>query len=56
MHSPEAPFRVLLPQKMFDEAQDREHFKKLLAAYMKHYPHYVVKRIENHFAICERMD
>lgn len=51
-----APYRVLLPQKLFEESTDREHFKTLLADYMRHYPHYVVKRIENHFAICERRD
>jgi len=51
-----APYRVFLPPKMFEEARDREHFKQLLAEYMKHYPNYIVKRIEKGFALCERRD
>jgi hypothetical protein len=51
-----APYRVFLNPKIFEDARDREHFKKLLAAYMKNYPHYVVKGIKDGFAICEKCD
>jgi hypothetical protein len=50
------PFRVLLPSKMFEESRDKEHFKQLLAAYMKSYPNYTVKAVKEQMAICERND
>lgn len=49
--------KVLLPKRMFDEAYDKEHFKLMLDEYMKTcYPNYIVKKIENGFALCERKD
>jgi len=52
-----APYKVLLPKWIWEEATSKEHFKQLLAAYMKtSYPHYIVKRIEKGFAICERRE
>jgi hypothetical protein len=41
--------------RIWEEAEDKEHFKKLLAEYMRRYPHYIVKGIENGFAICEKI-
>jgi hypothetical protein len=49
-----APYRVLLPQRIFEEAQDKEHLKRLILEYMKHYPNYVVKSVKDGFAICIR--
>lgn len=46
--------KVLLPSWIFEKAKDKEEFKILLADYMKSYPNYVVKGVENNFAICER--
>lgn len=51
----DAPYPVLLPKWVFD-ARDKEEFKRNLAAYMKHYPHYIVRGIEDRFALCERRD
>lgn len=49
--------KVLLPAWMFEQAKDKEEFKKLLAQYMKTcYPNYIVKRIDRPFALCERND
>jgi hypothetical protein len=53
----QVPFRVLLPERFWKEARDRDHFKQLLADYMRiGYPNYVVKSIKEGFAICERRE
>jgi hypothetical protein len=51
-----APYRVLLPERIWKEAQNKEHFKQLLTDYMRSYPDYIVKAIEGRMAVCERMD
>jgi hypothetical protein len=48
--------KVLLPQWIWKEATDKDHLKKLVLQYMQRYPNYIVKRIENGFAVCERRD
>lgn len=48
------PYRVLLPERLFKEARDKEHLKMLVLQYMRHYPNYVVKSVKNGFAICDR--
>jgi hypothetical protein len=48
------PYKVLLPERLWVEARDKEHFKQLLAAYMRRYPHYIVKAVDNRMAVCER--
>jgi hypothetical protein len=45
--------KVLLPAWIFEQAQDKEHLKKLVLNYMKRYPEYTVKRVNNQFAECE---
>ncbi|WP_203554977.1 hypothetical protein [Bacillus sp. B15-48] len=45
---------VLLPRWVFDQAEDKEHLKKLVLHYMQRYPDYVVKKIKNGMAVCER--
>ena len=47
---------VLLPAWIFKQATDKDHLKKLVLQYMQRYPNYIVKRIENGFAVCERRD
>lgn len=49
-----APYRVLLPSWIWEQAQDKEHFKQLLAAYMRRYPHYIVKAVDRCMAVCEK--
>jgi hypothetical protein len=49
-----APYRVLLPEWIWEQARDKEHFKQLLAAYMRRYPHYIVKAVDDRMAVCER--
>jgi hypothetical protein len=48
------PYRVLLPERIWEQARDKDHFKQLLAAYMKNYPHYIVKAVDGRMAVCER--
>jgi hypothetical protein len=50
------PYRVLLPERIWEQAQDKEHFKQLLAAYMRRYPHYIVKAVDGRMAFCERRE
>jgi hypothetical protein len=52
----QVPYKVLLPARIWEEAQDKEEFKKLLAEYMSRYPNYIVKGIKDGFAWCERRD
>jgi hypothetical protein len=52
----DAPFRVLLPESIFLQAKSKEELIRLVLQYMQRYPHYAIKRIENRFAICERIE
>jgi hypothetical protein len=45
---------VLMPVWIYEQAEDKEHFKKLVLQYMRRYPDYTVKAIRNGFAVCER--
>ncbi|MEK3890216.1 hypothetical protein [Bacillus sp. FSL K6-3431] len=45
---------VLLPERIWKEAQDKAHFKQLVLDYMQRYPDYEVLKIKNRFAICKR--
>ncbi len=45
---------VLLPAWIWEKATDKNHLKQLVLEYMSRYPDYVVKKIRNGFAICER--
>jgi hypothetical protein len=49
-----AGYPVLLPKRIWKEAKDEAHLKRLILEYMKRYPHYRVKSVKNGFAICER--
>lgn len=46
---------VVLPKWIWEDAQDNDHFKRLVANYMKRYPGYKIKAIKNNIAICEVM-
>ncbi|WP_176713718.1 hypothetical protein [Pseudobacillus wudalianchiensis] len=49
--------RVLLPKRLWEEAQNKEQLKQLILQYMnKCYPDYAIKRVKNGFAICERRE
>jgi hypothetical protein len=50
----QVPYKVLLPAWIWEEAHDKEEFKRNLARYMVRYPHYIVKGIKDGFALCER--
>lgn len=50
----QVPYRVLLPDWIWEEAQDEKHFKQLVLQYMQRYPHYVVRKVQGKFAVCER--
>ena len=47
-------YKVLLPSRIWEEARDKEEFKRLVLEYMKRYPDYRVKKVIGDFAICER--
>jgi hypothetical protein len=46
--------KVLLPGRLWKEATDKDHIKKLVLQYMQRYPDYVVKSVRDGFAVCER--
>lgn len=48
------PYKVLLPEWIWKEAKDKEHFKELVLQYMERYPHYQVIKVQDKFAICVR--
>lgn len=54
MNNMEFKTNVLLPDWVFQQAQDKEHLKKLVLQYMQRYPNYVVKKVKGNFAVCER--
>lgn len=46
---------VLLPRRLWEEATDQEHLKQLILDYInKGYPGYVIKRVKDQMAECER--
>ena len=52
-------YQVLLPNKFWDLAKNKEELKQMIEQYFKgSYPHYKIKKIirsgESHIAICER--
>lgn len=49
-----APFRVLLPKRIFEQSNNELEVQALTKEYMQRYPHYSIIRIENSYAICER--
>jgi len=50
----ETPTKVLLPEWIWEEAQNEVHFKKLVLDYMRRYPEYSIKSVKGQFAICAR--
>lgn len=54
MLNDQAPYKVLLPSWIWEEAKDKEHFKQLVREYMRRYPDLTVKRVADGFAICVR--
>ncbi|MBN6206238.1 hypothetical protein JYK21_07225 [Ralstonia pickettii] len=45
---------VRLPEKFWEDAQNKEHLTQLIVAYMdKNYPEYTVLKIRGRFAICD---
>lgn len=46
--------RVLLPERLFHEARDKEHLKELVLDYIKRYSNYTVKAEKDHMEVCER--
>ena len=45
---------VVLPHWIWDDAQDKEHFKQLVSQYMRRYPGYKIKKLGKYYAICTR--
>lgn len=45
--------RVLLPEWIWEQAQDKDHLKKLIIDYMRRYPDYRIVKVKDRFAICE---
>lgn len=50
----EAPYRILLPCWIWEQATDKEHLKRLVLQYMQRYPNYIVVSVKSGFAICKR--
>lgn len=46
------PHRVLLPKKLWEQAQNKEQLKLLIMEYMQRYPDYRVTAVKDGFAIC----
>lgn len=49
-------FRVLLPKWVFENSLTDEDVQANTINYMQRYPHYVLIKIENGFAICDRIN
>jgi hypothetical protein len=47
-------YRVLLPDRLKQQASSKEEYKELVLRYMESYPHYQIIAIKNGFAICVR--
>jgi hypothetical protein len=52
----EVLYKVLLPAWIWEKAQSKEELKALVLQYMKRYPHYHVRGIQNRKAICDRKE
>jgi len=50
------PYKVLLPQWVFEHVETDQEVLTNTIQYIQRYPHYTVNRIENGFAICERIN
>lgn len=48
--------RVLLPERLWKEALDKEHLDRLILSYMQRYPNYEVKSVKGKFALCVRKE
>lgn len=47
-------YKVLLPNRIFEQAKNDKDLRGYILNYMQRYPHYVFLYEENGFAICER--
>ena len=47
-------YRVLLPKWVFESSLTNDDVQAKALNYMQRYPHYIVIKIENGFAICSR--
>lgn len=45
--------RGLLPDWIWEQAQDKEHLKQLVMQYMRRYPGYTTLKVEGKFAVCQ---
>lgn len=54
MQMKQVPYKVLLPARIWERAQNKEHLKELVLNYMRRYPDYSIKKVKGRFAICER--
>lgn len=44
--------KVVLPRWIWEQAKDKEDFKRLVMRYMERYPDYIVKGIKDGLAVC----
>lgn len=44
--------KVVLPRWIWEQAKDKEDFKRLVLQYMERYPDYSVKSVKDGLAIC----
>lgn len=44
---------VVLPKWIWKDARDNDHFKRLVANYMKRYPGYRIIKVTKYHATCE---
>lgn len=51
-----ALYNVLLPDWIWEKAQNMEDVKRNVLAYMKRYPHYKVVKVSNQCAVCVRIE
>lgn len=49
----QVPYRVLLPEWIWEKARNNEEIKEFVLEYMKRYPHLRVRKVSGKYAICE---
>ena len=46
--------RIVLPKWIWDNAENKQEFKRNISQYMKRYPGYRVVEVRKYYCICER--
>jgi hypothetical protein len=52
----QVPFKVLLPNRIWEQRSNKEIFKTEVKKYMERYPHYKVLKVADQMAWCQRIE